>query len=155
MGVAPRKTNPIVWVVVAVVVVAAGLVAAGVFLGDGGPPEGPGGPGSAVRGIDETQLSATARRGAEVFQTRGCGTCHSTDGSDGIGPTMLGLWGSERELTDGDVVVADAEYVRESIVEPGAKIVEGYLPGMASYAWLGDEEIDALVAYIEALGGRR
>lgn len=68
---------------------------------------------------------------------------------------MLGLWGSERELTDGDVVVADAEYVRESIVEPGAKIVEGYLPGMASYAWLGDEEIDALVAYIEALGGRR
>lgn len=152
MGAAPNKANPTVWVVVVVVVViAAGLVAIGLFRGGGEQSATP----EPVRGIDVTQLSETARRGAELFQTRGCDTCHSTNGTDGIGPTMLGMWGSERALTDGSVVVADAAYVRESIVDPGAKVVEGYLPGMASYAWLGDEEINTLMAYLEALGQQR
>lgn len=109
----------------------------------GAPPLGP---------VDETQLSALARRGADVFRLRGCTACHTTDGTESIGPTLRGAWGTERELEDGSVVVMDEAYVRESIVDPNAKLVKGYLPVMSSYAWLADEEIDALVAFIREIG---
>ena len=93
-----------------------------------------------------------ARGGLWVPQMA-CTGCHSTDGSKLVGPSFKGLWGSERRLSDGSVVVADEDYIRESIRVPGAKIVEGYAPQMPPYDehTLSDAQIDDIIAYLRTL----
>ena len=100
-----------------------------------------------------TSADATpAKRGEILYTQQGCFACHSVDGAPGTGPTLLGLAGTERVFDDGTTAIADANYLREAIVEPAARIVEGYMALMpATYALLETEEIDALVAYIEEL----
>lgn len=93
----------------------------------------------------------SAERGKIVYEENQCQTCHSLDGSDGIGPTHQGIWGREETLEDGTTITVDEEYLRESIVEPNAKIVEGYNPGMASYSYLSDAEIESLIEYMKTL----
>ncbi|NIT55297.1 MAG: c-type cytochrome [Aliifodinibius sp.] len=78
-------------------------------------------------------------------------TCHSTDGSKMVGPTWQNLYGSEQTFADGSTTTADEEYLRESIVEPSAKIVEGFPPSMVAYDFLSDSEINSLVEYIKSL----
>lgn len=102
---------------------------------------------------DDMELSEAAQFGAELYRAEGCVACHSIDGSVSAGPTWLGLWGTDRPLADGSSVFADAEYIRESIVDPNAKIAEGFSGIMPPYANLSDEEIEALTAFIESLGG--
>ncbi|NNE68895.1 MAG: cytochrome c oxidase subunit II [Rhodothermales bacterium] len=81
-----------------------------------------------------------------------CAACHSVDGSRGVGPTFQGLFGSERQFEDGTTVVADENYLRESILMPAAKIVETYPPAMPpSYSSLSARELDGLIAYIKTL----
>ncbi len=72
-----------------------------------------------------------AEAGQRLYETRGCASCHSVDGKAGIGPTFKGLFGSSVPLSDGRRVTADEDYVRESILEPMAKIVVGIRPGDA------------------------
>jgi cytochrome c2 len=99
----------------------------------------------------------TVERGATVSLTYGCIACHSTDGStEGkSGPTWRGLAGAEREFRKGDPTTADAEYLREAILDPAQKIVKGYDPkdvGMPSYRGiLSDSDVASLVLYIESL----
>ncbi|MBI4730685.1 MAG: cytochrome c oxidase subunit II [Chloroflexi bacterium] len=82
-----------------------------------------------------------------------CVTCHSVDGSQKIGPSWLGLAGSEVPLEDGTTIPADTEYLRLSIVNPNLHIVEGYnanvMPAFANL--LEQTEVEDLVAYIESL----
>jgi cytochrome c oxidase subunit 2 len=93
-------------------------------------------------------LSAT---GEKIFSELGCVTCHHSDGQ-GRGPSLQGVFGSRVTLEDGRTLVADENYLRESILEPGAKIVRGYKPVMPTFQGLvGDEQINALVAYIKSL----
>ena len=93
-------------------------------------------------------LSAT---GEKIFSELGCVTCHRSDGQ-GRGPSLQGVFGSRVTLEDGRTLVADENYLRESILEPGAKIVRGYKPVMPTFQGLvGDEQINALVAYIKSL----
>ncbi len=82
-----------------------------------------------------------------------CLSCHSVDGSQMVGPTWKGLYGSEVELEDGTTVIADVEYLTESIKDPGAKIVKGFPAGaMPPYgSILTDENIQDIVAYIQSL----
>ena len=81
-----------------------------------------------------------------------CTGCHTIDGSDATGPTWLGLFGSEVTLEDGSTVTADEEYLRESILEPAAKVHQGFAPIMPSFAGqLSDEEINQIIAYIATL----
>jgi cytochrome c oxidase subunit 2 len=69
-----------------------------------------------------------------------------------VGPTWLGLYGSERPLDDGSSVVADEAYLRTSILEPQSQIVEGFDPIMpAAYTALSDEELTAIIEYIKSL----
>jgi len=90
--------------------------------------------------------------GSRVFTQKGCNSCHSIDGSRVIGPTFSGLWGSERAFTDGTSQVADENYVRQSIMDPGGQIVEGYQAQMPTFAGrIDDEELNALMAYIQSL----
>jgi cytochrome c oxidase subunit 2 len=88
----------------------------------------------------------------ERIASEGCLSCHSTDGSQKVGPTWLGLFGSERQLEDGSTVLADEAYLRTSIVDPGAQIVTGYSPIMPdAYDFLTKEEVNAVIEYIKSL----
>lgn len=108
----------------------------------------------AACGSDESSadldLSPQAQEGADVAADNGCQSCHSTDGSGGTGPTWQGLAGAEVELSDGETVVADAAYLKQSIQDPAAATVEGFSPIMPTYD-LSPQEVDALVAYIQEL----
>lgn len=94
-----------------------------------------------------------AERGQRVANGSGCLACHSIDGSQLAGPTWQGLAGSEVQLTDGSTVVADDAYLLESIVEPNAKIHQGFPPIMpATYDETLDEQaINDIVEYIKSL----
>lgn len=90
--------------------------------------------------------------GEQLIVRNACNTCHSTDGSRLQGPTFQGLWGAERTMEDGETLIADENYIRESILEPGAKITRGYQPVMPSYAGsLNDRQIDAIIEFIKTL----
>ena len=90
--------------------------------------------------------------GAKVFQASGCPTCHVADGT-GLGPTLLGVYGNPVKLTTGETVTADDAYVRESILLPKAKVVQGYTPIMPSFqGQLTEEQLNDVIAYIRALG---
>jgi hypothetical protein len=62
-----------------------------------------------------------------------------------------GLYGAERTFTDGTTGIADEEYLIESIVEPGALIVEGYENVMAPYTHLSEGELQSIVEYLRTL----
>jgi cytochrome c oxidase subunit 2 len=65
---------------------------------------------------------------------------------------MQGLFGSERSFADGSTAVADENYIRQSLMEPNAQVVEGFAPAMPVFAGrLDDEELNALIAYIQSL----
>jgi cytochrome c oxidase subunit 2 len=81
-----------------------------------------------------------------------CFSCHTTDGSRSVGPTWQGLYGSEVTLESGETVTADEEYLHESIVNPGAKVVQGYPAVMPSFEGsLSEEQIANIIAYIRTL----
>lgn len=104
--------------------------------------------------INDTGEPVTAERGRELFQRTGCAGCHTTDGSagTGVGPTMLGLYGSERTFNDGSTVIADEAYISKAMINPGERIVEGYDEGMPSFLGiLSDDEINSIVLYIKSL----
>ena len=90
--------------------------------------------------------------GEKVYAAKACITCHSIDGSAKTGPTWKGLFGSTRKLVGGTSVVADENYIRESIKNPAAKVVEGFGPVMPPYeGLLSDREIDGVIEYIKKL----
>jgi len=91
-----------------------------------------------------------AELGRQLYQQQGCMGCHSVDGSAMIGPTFAGLFGKERNFTDGTTAIADEEYLQESIYEPRNKIVVGYNPVMISYQGiLNDQQVNALIEFIK------
>jgi cytochrome c oxidase subunit 2 len=99
----------------------------------------------------EQQPKTMVSRGEKLFNTLGCISCHSE--TTNIGPPLQGVYGSKVRLTTGQLVVADDDYIRESILYPNAKMVEGYLPIMPTYkAKVSEEELLELVAYIKSLG---
>lgn len=69
-------------------------------------------------------------RGQQWYTEYACAGCHSLDGSDGSGPTWQGIYGRDQVMDDGTVVVTDDEYLRESIYDPNAKLVSGYVAGV-------------------------
>jgi cytochrome c oxidase subunit 2 len=89
--------------------------------------------------------------GASLFQRFGCHTCHR-EGGTSQGPSLTGLFGKTVKLQDGNTVLADENYIRESILDPRAKIVAGYQPIMPTFKGLVSEEgILQLIAYIKSL----
>jgi mono/diheme cytochrome c family protein len=104
---------------------------------------------------------ATPEEGRRLATMFGCAACHSPEGKDmaHVGPTWKGLFGSERDYFTAEKkkghTVVDAAYLRESILEPSAKIVAGYERGeyaMPSYAGaLTDAQIESLILFIKTL----
>lgn len=90
--------------------------------------------------------------GEQLYRSKACVTCHSVDGSPNQGPTFKGIFGKSEKLTDGTEVVVDENYIRESILDPFAKIAAGYQPIMPPFqGLLKDREVDALIAFIKSL----
>jgi cytochrome c2 len=91
------------------------------------------------------------QRGEYVFnKLQPCSTCHSTDGTPRIGPSMKGAWGRIEKLMGGATVTVDEAYVRESVANPMAKIVDGFPPVMPPVA-LSEEDMAGLIAYLQSL----
>ena len=92
-----------------------------------------------------------AENGQALFQQLGCSTCHRFD-VQGRGPNLTGIFGKPVQLEDGRTVIADEDYVRESIVNSQAKIVSGFKPIMPIFqGQISDEQLNALVAYVKSL----
>ena len=91
--------------------------------------------------------------GQRLYQLRGCKQCHSVDGAAGIGPTFRNLFGHEVALRSGGPVEADENYIRESILEPQAKVAAGFEPVMPKMP-MTDPQIDALIAYIKSISDK-
>lgn len=93
-----------------------------------------------------------AAQGQQLFQSLGCATCHRTD-TQGRGPVLTGIFGKPQRLQNGQDVTVDEAYIRESIVNPTAKVVEGFQPIMPAYqGQVKEEQLLQLVAYIRSLG---
>jgi cytochrome c oxidase subunit 2 len=89
--------------------------------------------------------------GEMLFQRLGCSTCHRPDGT-GQGPSLVGLFSRPVELRGARTVTADESYLRESILNPQAKIVAGYQPVMPTFKGLISEDgILQIIAYIKSL----
>jgi cytochrome c oxidase subunit II len=89
--------------------------------------------------------------GAQLYQDLGCATCHDP-GPMQRGPSMQGLYGSMVQLQDGSTVLADEAYIRESIVNPQARIRAGFQPIMPTFQGLvSEEQLLQLIAYIRSL----
>jgi cytochrome c oxidase subunit II len=89
--------------------------------------------------------------GEKIFAELGCVTCHRSD-TQGRGPNLQGVFGKPLLLEDGRTVTADENYVRESILDPGAKIVKGFKPVMPTFQGIvSEEQLNALVAYVKSL----
>jgi cytochrome c oxidase subunit 2 len=99
-----------------------------------------------------------AEVGQKLFTDLGCATCHM-DAESGRGPALTGVFGSQVTLANGDTVVADEAYIRESILIPTAKMVAGYPPLMPTFQGVvNEEQVAQLTAYIKSLtatGGKR
>ncbi len=101
-------------------------------------------------GGGEGSLAST---GQKLFQQLGCGSCHRSD-TQGRGPNLVGVFGKPVQLDDGRTVTADENYVRESILNPGAKIVAGFKNIMPSFQGVvSEEQLLSLIAYVKSLQG--
>jgi len=102
--------------------------------------------GAAVTSVEKA-------RGLKILEEKGCLGCHTTDGTGKAGPTFRGLYGSQvTVLTKGKerVIVADDDYLRRSILDPGADIVRGYQNIMPKLA-VTPEEVQEIVTYLKTL----
>ncbi|MGE4130936.1 MAG: cytochrome c oxidase subunit II [Bdellovibrionales bacterium] len=90
--------------------------------------------------------------GEKVYGGR-CKQCHTLDGTKLVGPTFKNVFGRDEKLADGASLKVDENYIRESIVDPNLKIVEGYPPGvMPTFAGqLSDEEIMGVIEYLKTV----
>ena len=92
-----------------------------------------------------------AEAGQKLFTDLACVTCHR-DTSDGRGPALKNLFGKPVQLQSGATVTADESYIRESIVNPQAKVVAGFQPIMPTFQGLvTEEQLLQLIAYVKSL----
>jgi cytochrome c oxidase subunit II len=101
-----------------------------------------------MNGGSNGPLSAT---GEKVFAELGCATCHRTDGQ-GRGPNLAGVFGKPVALESGGTLVADENYIRQCILDPGSKRVKGFQPIMPTFQGIvSEDQVNALVAYVKSL----
>jgi cytochrome c oxidase subunit 2 len=92
--------------------------------------------------------------GKTLAEQNGCTGCHSLDGSRMVGPSLKGLAGSKRSFTRNGqdmTATADFDYLARALREPAAEIAQGYPPAMPPYAHLSEQDIKALIAWLESL----
>ncbi|MDX2150960.1 MAG: cytochrome c oxidase subunit II [Bryobacteraceae bacterium] len=103
-------------------------------------------------GDEELKKMPLKELGKLIYEQRGCTQCHSIDGTRGQGPSFKGIWAQSHKFQDGSSLSVDANYIRQSILEPQAKIVAGYEPIMPSFqGLLREREILGVIEYIKSL----
>lgn len=85
-----------------------------------------------------------------LLEKNECFACHSLDDVSDLGPSFKGLYGRSRKMTDGSVVTADDAYLREAILHPSAKILEGFDDVMPEPT-LTDEEVSEIIEYLKTI----
>lgn len=101
---------------------------------------------------EKPETLSLTKKGEELVVQTGCLACHSLDGTPKVGPTLKGLFGKKVSLTDGKSVLADESYIRESILEPNARLVQGFPPVMPTFQGVvKDEDITAIIAYLKTV----
>jgi len=96
--------------------------------------------------------ASPAAAGQQLFQTLGCASCHGANGEGGRGPTLAGLIGRQTPLEGGQNIKADEAYIRESILNPQAKIVAGFQPIMPTFqGQVSEDQLVQLIAFIKSL----
>jgi cytochrome c2 len=108
-----------------------------------------------VTGTTATTAVGNAANGKALSTSLGCSSCHSIDGSSGVGPTWKGLYGSQVQLANGQTVTADDAYLIQSIEDPDKDIVQGFQPGIMSGVikpgQVSRSDAQDLVAFIKTL----
>lgn len=91
-------------------------------------------------------------QGQRIYENLGCKQCHSLDGGASTGPTFKGMWGENRSFADGSTGAVDENYVRESVLDPMAKVRSGFNPVMPTFKGkLKDKDVDALNNWMKTL----
>lgn len=131
------------------------LSLAGIWLG-GGVPRGPVTEASASGPVVVDE--ALAGQGRELFSKYGCVACHSITGQAGAGPSLKAIYNRKERMEDGTELVANEAYLRESIVQPDTKTVNGYAKGVMAGAISPNlpeirqpSNLNALVEYVKSL----
>jgi cytochrome c oxidase subunit 2 len=101
-------------------------------------------------------MDSPAATGKRIMQNIGCFACHTLDGTRLVGPSFKGIWGAEHTVQTGREtrqVTVDEEYIRKSIYEPNADVVDGFNKGlMLSYeGQLSDDDIDNIIEYLKTV----
>jgi cytochrome c oxidase subunit II len=92
-----------------------------------------------------------ASQGEKLFQRYACNTCHTNDAT-GRGPVLAGLYGKTIQLAGDRSIVADDNYIRESILNPAAKVAKGFQPIMPTFqGQVNEDELIKLLAYVKTL----
>ncbi|MFL6467290.1 MAG: c-type cytochrome, partial [Pyrinomonadaceae bacterium] len=93
-------------------------------------------------------------QGRDLFENKlGCASCHA-GGPQQRGAKLEGIYGKEVKLAGGGTVIANDEYIRNSILNPGSQVVEGFQPIMPTFkGQVSEEQLVSLVAYIKSLSG--
>ena len=108
----------------------------------------------ALKTESAAKVKPSIELGKATVETLGCISCHSlTSEPEGkFGPAWKGLAGSNKELIDGSSLVADDDYLKESIMNPTAKVVKGYQAAMPSYEGIIQaHELDSIILYLKTL----
>ena len=110
-------------------------------------------PADYARWLEQSDVDQTlAAQGAALFRSHGCSGCHGPSATVHA-PKLEGLYGNPVPLQDGEIVTADAQYIRDSILLPQKQIAAGYPKIMPTFQnILSEEEVQKLVAYIQSLG---
>ncbi len=103
-----------------------------------------------LSGNTGSMTPATAGQG--LYQTLGCASCHGANGEGGRGPALVGVFGRNTPLQTGQSITVDEAYIRESIINPQAKLVAGFGPIMPTFqGQVSEDQLLQLVAYIKSL----
>lgn len=101
----------------------------------------------------DTTGTALSVKGLALSQSKGCVSCHTVDGKPGVGPSWKGLYGKTETMTDESTLLVDEAYLKKFIRQPNFKVIKGYTPIMPKME-MTDDELTALVAYIQTLGDK-
>ena len=105
-----------------------------------------------VNGPPEWEKMSPVELGKIAYESYGCNTCHSVDGSKNTGPSWKGIYGKTEKFTDGTTAVVDDKYIEESINTPGKKVVAGFENQMPAFeGQIKPKLFEGLKAYIKSL----
>jgi cytochrome c oxidase subunit 2 len=106
--------------------------------------------------VASAEIDSPTATGKRIMQNIGCFACHTLDGTKLVGPSFKGIWGAEHIVVTGKEtrkVTVDEEYIKRSIYDPNADVVEGFMKGlMVSYqGQLSEDDIKSITEYLKTV----